>query len=237
MPLVIILFIGILSFGLFELTLGRPLPILAVRPPAHDALNSPPESAELPSVKAVATSQVAHCEAQDTACQSVALYRFVLTTVHPEPAQSPWHHAQQDPTRTLFRKTGDAADIAILFSSLLDQQHIRNYVIVLPRDSYVLACDISPTALHHAGGKWQPATPAFDPHQITVANDPTTTHPTERIDAYALNVVDAPCPCILLDPSEPIDQQPGAPLPVPPEVFRAAIDLTGQRHALVHSGL
>ena len=133
-------------------------------------------------------------------------------------------------------KSGDPVDIAILFSSLLDQQHIRNYVLVLPEDSYVLACDITPAALHHAGGNRQPTT-LVDPNLLTAAGDPTIIHPRERIDAYALNVGDAPCPCLLLDPSGPITQEPGAPLPLPSGALRSALDLSGQRHALIVSGL
>ncbi len=237
MPLVIVLFIGILAFGLFDLTLGRPRPASAVLHATPDALNSAPQSVELPSIQTAATSQVAHCEAHDTACQLLALYHFVVTTVIPEAKQNPWLHAPQHPARTLFMKTGDAADIAMLLSSLLDQRHIRNYVIVLPRESYVLACDISASALRHAGGNWQPATPTFDPTQLAVANDPTIVHPTERIDAYSLNVSDAPCPCLLLDPSAPTTEQPGDSLPLPADAFRYAIDLNGQRHGLVYSGL
>jgi hypothetical protein len=237
MPLVIVLFIGILAFGLFDLTLGRPLPVSAVLHSTPDALNSAPQSVDLPSIKTAATSQVAHCDPDDTACQLLALYHFVVTTVIPEAKQNPWLHAPQHPARTLFMKTGDAADIAMLLSSLLDQRHIRNYVIVLSSESYVLACDILPSALRQASGKRQPATSAFDPYQITVANDPTALHLTERINPYALNVSDAPCPCLLLDPSVPTTEQPGDSLPLPADTFRYAIDLNGQRHGLVYSGL
>ena len=183
-------------------------------------------------MKSVATSQVTHCEPHDTACQLLALYHFVVATVMPEAKQNPWLHAPQHPARTLSIKTGDAADIAVLLSSLLDQQRIRNYLIVLPNDSYVLACDITPTALHHAGGNWPAATSAFDPYQITPADDPTALRTTDKIDAYALNVGDAPCPCILLDPSAPSNEQPGRPLPLHADGFRYAIDLNGQRHRL-----
>ena len=237
MPLLIVVFIGVLAFGLFDLTLGRPLPDSAVLHSTPTALNSTSEGVELPSIRTAATSQIAHCDAHDMACQLVALYHFVVTTVVPETEQHPWLRAPQHPARTLFRKTGDSADIAMLLSSLLDQRHIRNYVIVLPGKSYVLACDILPSALRQAGGKWQPAIPAFDPNQITVASDPTTLHPRERIDAYALNVSDAPCPCLLLDPSAPNTEQPGESLPLPRETFQHAIDLNGQRHELVYSGL
>jgi hypothetical protein len=183
----------------------------------------------------VAASQVARCHAHDTACQIVALYRFVLTTVNPEVEQSPWLHPQQHPARTLYKNSGDATDIAILFSSLLDQRHIRNYVIVLPQHSYVLACDISPSALRQAGGDRQSATPLSELQHIAIANDPTTIHATERMDAYALNVGDAPCPCLLLDPSGPISHQPGDPIPLPSSAMRSAVDLMGQRHAVVSS--
>jgi hypothetical protein len=237
MPLVIILFIGILAFSLFDLTLGRPLPVLAVLHSAPVSLNSAPQSLELPSIKMVAASQVAHCEADDAACQLLALYHFVVTTIIPEAIHNPWLHAPQHPARTLLMKTGDAVDIAMLLSSFLDQRHIRNYLIVMPRESYVLACDILPSALRQAGGKRPPATLAFDPYHITVANDPTAPHATERMDAYALHVVDAPCPCLLLDPSAPATEQPGDPLPLPAAGFRYAIDLNGQRHELVYSGL
>lgn len=236
MPLVIVLFIGILAFGLFELTLGPPQPASAVLHSTPDASKSPAQSIDLPSIKTAAASQVAHCDAHDTACQLLALYHFVVTTVIPEAKQPPWLHAPQHPARTLFMKTGDAADIAMLLSALLDQRHIRNYVIVLPRESYVLACDIIPSALRQTVGKLQPAPSAFDPYQSTVANDPNALHPTERIDAYALNVSDAPCPCLLLDPSTPTEQ-PGDSLPLPADAFRYAIDLNGQRHQLVYSGL
>lgn len=236
MPLVIVLFIGILAFGLFDLTLGRPLPVSAVLHSTPD-VNGAPQSVDLPSIKTVATSQVAHCEARDTACQLLALYHFVVSTVIPEAKQNPWLHAPQDPSRTLVMKSGDAADIAMLLSSLLDQRHIRNYVIVLPSKSYVLACDILPSALRQAGGKRSPATSAFEPDHITAANDPTALHPTERIDAYALHVSDAPCPCLLLNPSAPPTEQPGDSLPLPTDAFRYAIDLNGQRHGLVYSGL
>ena len=236
MPLVIILFIGILAFSLFDFTLGRPVPAAAVRYSSHDTLDSPTERRDLPSISIVAASEAAHCEGPDTACQLVALYRFVLTTVNQEESQSPWLHAQQHPVRTLFRKLGDAVDIAILFSSLLDQRHIRNYVMILPGDSYVLACDISPSALRQAGVNW-PTTPGFDPNLSIAVDNPIRATLTERIDAYALNVGDAPCPCLLLDPSGPIHRQPGDPLPFIPDAFRSAVDLVGQRHALISSSL
>jgi len=234
MPLVIILFIGILAFGLFDFTLGRPLPAAAVRYSAPDTLNSPTESANLPSIRAVTASETAHCENHDTACQLIALYRFVLTTVNPEASQNPWLHTQQHPARTLFKKRGDTMDIAILFSSLLDQRHIRNYIVILPGNSYVLVCGISLSALRHAGGN-SAATSAFDPRQIVATDNPTRATPTEWIDAYALNVGDVPCPCLLLDPSGPIHRQPGDPLPVIPDAFRSALDLSGHRHALISS--
>lgn len=236
MPLLIILLIGVLAFGLFDLTLGRPLPVSAVLPSRDEVLESRAENQDLPSMKTVSASQIVHCAVPDKACQLVALYRFVLTNVTSQAGRSPWLHAPQHPTRTLLSKTGDSADIAILFSSLLDQQRIRNYVIVLPQESYVLACDIPASALRQAGSKWQAAElPAFDPQQISVAEDPTTAHAMERIDAYALNVIDAPCPCLLLDPGAPRTRQPGDPLPSPGEPFRSAIDLNGHRHGLVHS--
>ena len=236
MPLLIFLLIGVLAFGLFDLTLGRPLPVHTVLPSIPEVLPDPPEGADLPSIRAVAASQVAPCEAHDTACQLVALYGFVTATVTPQAGQRPWLHAPQHPARTLSMKTGDAADIAMLFSSLLDQQRIRNYVIVLTHESYVLACDIPPSALRQAGGRWQAASSAFDPRQISVANDPTAIHATEWIDAYSLNVIDAPCPCLLLDPSAPTTRQPGDSLPAPAEPFRSAIDLNGRHHGLIYSG-
>jgi hypothetical protein len=236
MPLVIVLFIGILAFGLFDLTLGRPLPVSAPLHSTEEPVDRPPESVDVPSIKTVATSQVTHCEPHDTACQLFALYHFVVATVMPEAKQNPWLHAPQHPARTLSIKTGDAADVAVLLSSLLDQQRIRNYLIILPDDSYVLACDITPSALYHAGGNWPPATSAFDPSQITLADDPTALQAPDRIDAYALNVGDAPCPCVLLDPSAPSNQQPGRPLLLRTDGLHYAIDLNGQRHRLVHSG-
>ena len=236
MPLVIILFIGILAFGLFDFTLGQPLPAAAVRYSARDTPNSPTESANLPSIRIVAASEAAHCENHDPACQLLALYRFVLTTVNPEASQSPWLHTQQHPARTLFMKRGDTVDIAILFSSLLDQRHIRNYIVMLPGDSYVLVCGISPSALRHAGGNWA-ATSAFDRGQTVATDDPSIAISTERIDAYGVNVGDAPCPCLLLDPSGPIHRQPGDPLPFVPDAFRSALDLSGHRHALISSSL
>jgi hypothetical protein len=236
MPLVIVLFIGILAFGLFDLTLGRPLPVSAPLHSTQEPVNRPTESVDVLSIKTVATSQVAHCEPHDTACQLLALYHFVVATVMPEAKQHPWLPVPRHPARTLSLKTGDAADIAVLLSSLLDQQRIRNYLIMLPNDSYVLACDISLTALHRASGNWPPATSAFDPYQITPTDDPTAIQAPESIDAYAVNVDDAPCPCVLLDPSAPSNQQPGRPLPLHTDGFRYAIDLNGQRHRLVHSG-
>jgi hypothetical protein len=239
MPLLIVFLIGMLAFGLFDLTLGRPLPIADVKSGHQDIVYNPTEDAEdaePPSIPTVAASQVARCDPHDAACRLVTLYRFVLTAVVPEWRQRPWLHAQQHPARTLFMKSGDPVDIAILFSSLLDQQHIRNYLIVLPEDSYVLACDITPTALHHAGGNWVPATSVFDENLITPPADPTIVRPSEWINAYALNVGDAPCPCLLLDPSEPLAQEPGAPLLLAPGALRSALDLRGQRHALVVSG-
>lgn len=236
MPLIIALLIGILAFGLFDLVLGRPLPVVAVLP-IPDAGHRPPQTADLPSIKSAATSQVEHCQPRDTACELLALYHFVVTTVTPEATLRPWLHAPQHPARTLSTKTGDAADIAMLLSSLLDQRRIRNYVIVLPGESYVLACDILPSALRQAGGKRLPATSAFDPYHVTVLNDPTALHPTERIDAYGLHISDAPCPCLLLDPTAPTTEQPGDTLPVPAIGFRYAIDLNGQRHGLVYPGL
>lgn len=237
MPLVVILLIGILAFGLFDLTLGRPLPVSAVLPPIPAALKSEPQTVDMPSMRTAATSQTASCDAHDTACQLLALYHFVVTTVSPQHKQSPWLHVQQHPARTLVMKSGDSLDIAILFSSLLDQQHIRNYVIVLPEDSYVLACDITPAALHHAGGNWPPATPLLDPNLVAATEDSTTLHARERLDAYAVNVGDAPCPCLLLDPSGPISQEPGAPLPLAPGTLRSALDLRGQPHPVVVSPL
>ncbi|MDQ6735761.1 MAG: hypothetical protein M3Z35_16875 [Nitrospirota bacterium] len=227
MPLIIVLFIGILAFGLFDFILGLPLPVAARQHSVQQTLNSLGESANLPSIPVVATSETARCERHDSACQLVALYRFVQTTVTPEASRSPWLHTQQHPARTLFMRRGDAVDIAILFSSLLDQRHIRNYVVMLPKDSYVLACDISPSALYHAGGHWQPPTPALDPSHIVTADDSTGAPRTEWIDAYALNVGDAPCPCLLLNPSGPINQQPGDPLPFLPGAFRSALDVGG----------
>lgn len=232
MPLIIIIFIGILAFGLFDFMLGRPLPVAALQHSAQDTTNSSVEHATLPSIPVVAASETAHCEGHDSGCQLVALYRFVLTTVHQEVSRSPWLHAQQHPARTLFMKRGDAADIAILLSSLLDQRHIRNYMVMLSRDSYVLACGISPSALRQAGGHWD--FPALYPSHIA-ADDLTGVPRTERIDAYALNIGDAPCPCLLLDPSGPIDQQPGDPLPYLPDNFPSAIDLAGRRHPLISS--
>jgi len=232
MPLIIILFIGILAFGLFDFMLGQPMPAAAVRYSSRDTLESSTERTHLPSLSIVAASEVGRCGSHDTACQLVALYRFVLTTVNQEESQSPRLYIQQHPTRTLFKKRGNAVDIAVLFSSLLDQRHIRNYVMILPGDSYVLACDISPSALRHAGGNW-PAAPAFDPNQSIAADNTNRGTLTEHIDAYALNVGDAPCPCLLLDPSGPSGQQPGDPLRVIPASFYSAVDLTGERHALI----
>jgi hypothetical protein len=235
MPLIIVLLIGILAFGLFDLVLGRPLPISAVLP-TPEAVNSAPQTADLPSIKSTATSQVEHCQPRDTACELLALYHFVVTTVIPEATLRPWLHAPQHPARTLSTKIGDAADIALLLSSLLDQRYIRNYVIVLPGESYVLACDILPSTLRQAGGR-PPATSAFDPYHVTVPNAPTALHPTDRIDAYGLHISDAPCPCLLLDPSAPTTEQPGNPLRVPAAGFRYAIDLNAQRHELVYPSL
>jgi hypothetical protein len=237
MPLIIVLFIGILAFGVFDFILDRPLPVAARQHSVQQTLNSPLEHANLPSIPVVAASETAHCERHDTACQLVALYRFVLTTITPEARRSLWLHTQQHPARTLFMQRGDAVDIAILFSSLLDQRHIRNYVVMLPNASYVLACDISPSALYHAGGRWEVPTPAFDPTHIVAADNSTGTPRTEWIDAYALNVGDAPCPCLLLNPSGPINQQPGDPLQFFPDAVRSVLDLGGQRHALISSTL
>jgi hypothetical protein len=237
MPLVIVLFIGILAFGLFDLTLGRPLPVSAVSHSTPDALDNTPQSVDVPSIKTAASLQVAHCAPNDAACELLALYHFVVTTVIPEAKQKPWLHAPQHPVRTLFTKTGDGADMAMFLSSLLDQRHIRNYVIVLPKESYVLACGILPSALRHASGPRQPTTSAFDPSHVTVANDSTALHPTERIDAYAWNVSDAPCPCLLLDPTAPTTEQPGVSLSLPAAALRYALDLNGHRHELVYSGL
>jgi hypothetical protein len=237
MPLVIILFIGILAFGLFDFMLDRPLPATALQHSAQDNVDSPAERANLPSIPVVAASETARCEDHDTGCQLVALYRFVLTTVNPEVSRSPWLHAQQHPARTLFMKRGDAADIAILLSSLLDQRHIRNYMVMFPGDSYILACGIPSSALRQAGGHWQPPTPALDASQLIAADRLIGAPRTEWIDAYALNISDAPCPCLLLDPSGPIDQQPGDPLPFLSGTFPSAIDLTGRRHTLISSSL
>jgi hypothetical protein len=124
-----------------------------------------------------------------------------------------------------------------LFSSLLDQRRIRNYVVLLPKNSYVLACDISPSALYYAGGRWHVPIPASDSSHIVAADDLTRTPRTEWIDAYALNVGDAPCPCLLLNPSGPINQQPGDPLPFSPDAVRSAMDLEDQRHTLISSTL
>lgn len=236
MPLLVIVLIGILAFGLFDLTLGRPLLVTVVPNAAKEAASTASDSPELPSVREVAVLQAASCEVHDAACQLMTLYRFLRDTVQIE-SRKPWLHSQQDPSRTLAKKRGNKLDIAILFSSLLDQHHIRNYVIVLPEESYVLACDISPSALNHAGGHWQPATSAFDPDRIAVANDPTAVQPTARIDAYEFQVGDAPCPCLLVDPSAPSNQQPGDPLPLASAAFHSALDLTGQRHPLVSSRL
>lgn len=235
MPLIIILFIGILAFGLFDFMLGRPLPVAALQHSAQNTLTSPVEYATLPSIPIVAASETARCESRDTGCELVALYRFVLTTVTPDVSRSPWLHAQQHPARTLVIKRGDAADTAILLSSLLDQRHIRNYIVMLPGDSYVLVCGISPPALRQAGGNWQPPMPGLDSNHIVETDDPTRAPHIEWIDAYGLNVGDAPCPCLLLDPSGPIDQQPGDPLPFLPDAFPSAIDLAGRRHALIPS--
>jgi hypothetical protein len=237
MPLVIVLFVGILAFGFFDLTLGRPLPVPAVLPSTPDASDNTPRSVDLPSIKTAAATQVAHCEPHDTACQLLALYHFVVTTVSPESRHRPWLHVQQHPARTLFMKSGDPLDIALLLSSLLDQRHIRNYLIVLPRQSYVLACDILPSALHQAGGIRPPVSPTGAPNRPALTIDPTMVHPAERIDAYAVHVSDAPCPCLLLDPSAPATEQPGDSLPVPADHFRYAIDVNGQRHGLVYAGL
>jgi hypothetical protein len=132
---------------------------------------------------------------------------------------------------------GDAVDIAILFSSLLDQRHIRNYVVMLPRGSYVLTCDISPSALYQAGGRWQGPTSTSVLSRIVAADDSPGMPHTEWIDAYALNIGDAPCPCLLLNPSGPINQQPGDPLPFFPDAVHSTMDLEGQRHALISSTL
>jgi hypothetical protein len=237
MPLIIVLFIGILAFGVFDFILDRPLPVAARQPSVQQTLNSPLENENLPSIPVVAASVTAHCERHDTACQLVALYRFVLTTITPEESRSPLLHTQQHPARTLFMQRGDAVDIAILFSSLLDQRRIRNYVVMLPKDSYVLACDISPSKLYQAGGRWHVPIPASDSSHIVAADDLTRTPRTEWVDAYALNVGDAPCPCLLLNPSGPINQQPGDPLPFSPDAVRSAMDLGGQRHALISSTL
>jgi hypothetical protein len=240
MPLIIVLFIGILAFGVFDFIFDRPLPVAARQPSVQQALNSPLENANLPSIPVVAASITARCERHDTACQLVAIYRFVLTTITSEESRSPWLHTQQHPARTLFTKRGDAVDIAILFSSLLDQRHIRNYVVMLLKDSYVLACDISPSALYQAGGRWHVPISASDSSHILAVDDLTGTPHTARtewVDAYALNVGDAPCPCLLLNPSGPINQQPGDPLPFAPDAVRSALDLGGQRHALISSTL
>lgn len=237
MPLLVILFIGILAFGLFDLTLGRPLPVTDGPHTSLDGENSPTESTEPPSIPTVAASEVANCDPDDHACQLVTLYRFVLTTVALEAPQRPWLHLQQHPTRTLSRKSGDPLDIAVLLSSLLDQQHIRNYLIVLPEDSYVLACDITASALHQAGGNWQPPSSVLDTTLLDGEGNPTPIPIIDRIDAYAVNIDDAPCPCLLLDPSEPANQSPGAPLPMPAGSLRSALDRRGHRHAVVISGL
>ena len=234
MPLIIILFIGILAFGLFDFMLGQPMPAAAVKYSSHDTLEGSTERTHLPSLSIVAASEAGRCASHDTACELVALYRFVLTTVTEEEGQSPRLHTQQHPARTLLKKRGNAVDIAVLFSSLLDQRHIRNYVMILPGDSYVLACDISPSALRHAGGN-RPAS-IFYPNQSIADDNLNKETLTEQIDAYALNVADAPCPCLLLDPSGPAGQQPGDPLPFIPVAFYSAVDLTGERHALISSG-
>jgi hypothetical protein len=121
MPLIIVLFIGILAFGVFDFILDRPLPVVARQHSVQQTLNSPLENVNLPSIPVVAASETARCERHDTACQLVALYRFVLTTITPEARRSLWLHTQQHPARTLFMQRGDAVDIAILFSSLLDR--------------------------------------------------------------------------------------------------------------------
>lgn len=64
-----------------------------------------------------------------------------------------------------------------------------------------------------------------DSSHIVAADDLAGTPRTEWIDAYALNVGDAPCPCLLLNPSGPINQQPGDPLPFSPDAVRSAMDL------------
>lgn len=229
MPLLIITLVGLLAFGLFDLTLGRPLPVgsqAAIRQEID--VDPQPGEPEPTPLRAVAAIQIERCEVTDKACQLTTLYRFIVETIHVQPTQALAMHARQSPLQTLLKKNGDAADIALLFASLLDQRHIRNYLIVLPQDSYVLACDISPTALRHAGGNWRPVIPPSESSSSNVVSDQT-----EQTDAFELNLADAACPCLLLDPSSSQDRQLGDPLPVSIKTFRWAVDRLGQRHALL----
>jgi hypothetical protein len=212
MPLIIVLFIGILAFGVFDLMFDRSLPVAARQHSAQQNLNSPIENANLPSIPVAAASETAHCERHDTACQLVALYRFVLTTISPEVSRSPWLHTQQHPARTLFMQRGDVVDIAILFPFLISgtfaTMWLRSQGQLCPGLRHFTI-----RRLYQAGGRWQ------------------------WIDAYALNIGDAPCPCLLLNPSVPINQQPGNPLPFFSDAVRSTMDLGGQRHALISSTL
>jgi hypothetical protein len=230
MPLLIITLVGLLAFGLFDLTLGRPLSVGAQSAIRHklDLPLQPVEPEPMLSLQKIAALQIERCEATDKACQLSALYQFILEAVNVEPPQALAIHPRQSPLQTLLKKTGDAADIALLFASLLDQRHIRNYLIVLPQDSYVLACDISPTALRHAGGNWRPIIPSPESSSSNIVNDQA-----QQTDAFQLNLADAACPCLLLDPSGSQNRQLGDPIPVPIKTFRWAVDRLGQRHALL----
>lgn len=229
MPLLILTLIGILAFGLFDLTLGRPLPH-AVQSSSKQVDLDPrtPEREAFPSLQAMSSFQSKMCEELDKACTLVALYRFVHETITTEPVQPRRLHHGQTPAQTLLNKHGDKADVALLFSSLLDQRHIRNYLVILPQESFVLACDISQAALQHAGGNSHPISslPGLDSAIETSTR-------SDDIDAFALNVADEPCPCILVNPSGPRDLQAGDPLPVSPTSFHSAIDRVGRRHTLI----
>jgi len=143
MPLIIVLFIGILAFGVFDLMFDRSLPVAALQHSVQQNLNSPIENANLPSIPVAAASETAHCERHDTACQLVALYRFALTTISPEVSRSPWLHTATSRAHFFYaeRRCGRHCHFV---SSLLDQRHIRNYVVTLPR-----AAMSWPATFHH----------------------------------------------------------------------------------------
>ena len=83
MPLLIITLVGLLAFGLFDLTLGRPLPVgsqAAIRQEID--VDPQPGEPEPTPLRAVAAIQIERCEVTDKACQLTTLYRFIVETIH-----------------------------------------------------------------------------------------------------------------------------------------------------------